>query len=332
MEKGKKLLVTGSSGFVGGFIVEAALAEGYEVHAGIRATSNTQYLTDPRIRLTVMDFRDEQGLTDLLQREHYDCIIHNVGLVAATTQEKLNAVNVGTLKTLVDCLRKANVPPQRLVYTSSLAAYGPADDLDHGYVQDSDNPRPVTMYGRSKLASEQYLQQQKDIDYVVLRPTGVYGPHDQEFLPVYKSVQKGIKASVGMHNQKLTLVYVEDLAQAFMLALTTKHRQKAYFITDGARHTTPSFNDEIAKVMGIRGLAIRVPIPIIKVAAHVSGWLGKWRGQYPVLNPDKVNELKAKSWLCDHETAKQELGYTPHYSLKHGLEKTLQWCKETGLL
>jgi nucleoside-diphosphate-sugar epimerase len=332
MQEKKKLLITGSSGFVGGYLVEAALSDGYDVYAGLRATSNRQYLQDDRIHFVIMDFNDPQALTTKLRDHKFDYVIHNVGLVAASSLDKLTSVNLGTLRTLVECSREAGAMPKRLVYTSSLAACGPADDLPHGEVRDSDPPRPVTNYGRSKLASEQYLREQTDLDYIILRPTAVYGPHDLEFLPVYKSVKGRIKATVGLQTQHLSMVYVKDLAQAFIKALTAPTTSKAYFVTDGDVHTSSSLNDGIATALDVRGIPLRVPVPIISVAAHISAWVGKVRGRYPVLNPDKVNELKAKSWLCDNKTTEADLGYRPTYNLQSGLDETIAWCKRSGLL
>lgn len=332
MQEKKKLLITGSSGFVGGYLVEAALDRGYEVYAGLRATSSRKYLQDDRINFLVMDFKDPEGLMVMLSEHRFDYVIHNVGLVAASSLDRLQSVNVGTLRTLVECLRQSQCMPRRLVYTSSLAAYGPADRLAHGEVRDGDTPTPVTDYGRSKLASEQYLRDQQDLDYIILRPTAVYGPHDLEFLPVYKSVKSRIKATVGLHTQQLSMVYVKDLAQAFMQALTAPPTAKGYFVTDGDVHTSASLNDKVATSLGVKGMPLCVPLPIIRVAAHISALIGNIRGRYPVLNPDKVHELSAKSWLCDNKTTEQELGYQPKYNLQAGLDETIAWCKSEGLL
>ena len=62
----KKILITGAGGFVGGFIVEAALNRGYETWAAVRATTSLEYLTDPRINIIELDFSNKDTLREQL--------------------------------------------------------------------------------------------------------------------------------------------------------------------------------------------------------------------------------------------------------------------------
>lgn len=328
----EKVLVTGASGFVGGHLVQAALDAGYDVHAGLRRTSSRKQLVDPRTKFFVLDFDDATQLTNDLSREKFDYIIHNAGLTAGKTQERLNKVNYGTLKTLVECIRMSRYICKKLVLTSSLAAYGPADMQAGSQVTLNDTPKPVTRYGRSKLKAEQYLAKQQDIPYIILRPTAVYGPRDKEFLTVYKTVKNRLKVLPGLSPQVLTFTYVKDLAQVFVHALRSTESNKAYFVTDGSEYTTEHFNDVIASKLNRKTLTLRLPIWLVSIVATISESLGQLRGTYPVLNKDKVNELRARSWTCDGQTTIEELGYSPSYSLDDGLEETIAWCKQQKLL
>ena len=81
-----KLLITGASGFIGSFLVEAALKRGYEVYAGVRHTSSRKYLQDPTIKFLEIDFEDEAKLHSSLQEHTFDYVIHAAGVTAATNQ------------------------------------------------------------------------------------------------------------------------------------------------------------------------------------------------------------------------------------------------------
>ena len=83
--KDRKILITGASGFIGGFLVEEALRRGYETWAGIRAGSSKAHLQDKRIHFIDLKYGDQEALTAQLSdfaREHgaWDYVIHNAGL------------------------------------------------------------------------------------------------------------------------------------------------------------------------------------------------------------------------------------------------------------
>lgn len=328
----KKILVTGASGFVGGYLVEEGLRRGYEVHAGLRATSSRRWLQDERIRFFIHDFNDVDQLTADLRREQFDYIIHNAGLTAAPNLDKLIAVNKGTLQNLVTACRRAEHMPKKVIYTSSLAAYGPADLQAGDRVELDSPPHPVTNYGRSKLAGETYLMEQADVPYLIIRPTAVYGPRDYEFLPVYKTVKMGLKVLPGLSDQKVTMIYVEDLARAFFDGLESAHLRKAYFATDGHVYTTAQLNDLVAQHLGKKPLTIKMPLPILKIVAALSETIGSWKGKYPVLNRDKVHEIKSRSWACDGDALKKDVNFVPSFDLSKGLKATLAWCKNENLI
>ena len=64
----KRVLITGASGFIGSFMVEQALAYGYDVYAGIRKTSNKKYLKDDRIEFIEFNFADNNNLKKIFKK------------------------------------------------------------------------------------------------------------------------------------------------------------------------------------------------------------------------------------------------------------------------
>ena len=105
----KKILITGAGGFVGGFIVEAALERGYETWAAVRATTSLEYLSDPRINIIELDFSDANVLREQIslfvaEKGKWDYVIHNLGATKCTNFRDFNRINCDYLKSFANIL------------------------------------------------------------------------------------------------------------------------------------------------------------------------------------------------------------------------------------
>lgn len=331
--KGKKILVTGASGFVGGFLVEEAISRGLEVHSAVRKSSNTEILDQLDTFLVYFDFKDIEAMADILKQGSYDYIIHNAGLTKAKAKEAYFEVNEQYLKNLIEAIRKADLQLDKFLFVSSLAAYGSADHQLEKIVKENSTPHPVTHYGRSKLAAEQYLIKQKDIPYNIIRPTAVYGPREYDLLTVYQTLAKRIDAYVGISRQKLTFIYVKDLVRAMIDVLLSDHEDTAYFITDGNTYSAQKLSAIVKKELGINWtIPIKLPIFLVQIIAFLSEKFAGLSGKYPPLNIEKVNELRARNWSCDISALQSDIGFRAKYDLSRGLKKTIAWCREEGLV
>lgn len=329
----KKILITGASGFVGGFLVEEAISRGVVVHSAVRPSSNTSVLDNLDTELIYFDFEDIDSMTEVLRRGAYDYIIHNAGLTKTKEQAAYNKVNDIYLRNLVTAIRKADLSLDKLLFVSSLAAYGPADHQPEGAVTNDSTPHPVTHYGSSKLSAELYLRAQEDIPWNIIRPTAVYGPREYDLLTVYQTIAKHLELYVGLSDQRLTFIYVRDLVRAMMDILLSDHEYTSYFITDTQTYTAQEMNAIIKQELGISNtLKLKLPISIVKIIAYISEKAAGLSGKYPALNIEKVNELKARDWNCDIKPLVRDISFYAEYDLKQGLAETIAWCKEHGLV
>ena len=123
----QKILITGASGFVGGFLVEDALNRGLEVYAAVRKSSNLQYLQDERINFVLIDFENKDSLKSIFLEHEFKYIIHNAGLTKTPIKEQYFIVNATYLENMVEALIESNKIPSKFTFISSLAAYGPAE-------------------------------------------------------------------------------------------------------------------------------------------------------------------------------------------------------------
>lgn len=329
----QKVLITGASGFVGGFLVEEALNRGLEVYAAVRASSNRQYLTDSRIQFIQLDFEDIDALAHDLGKHHFDYFIHNAGVTKTANIENYYKVNAEYLKNIISATNKITKPLQKLTFISSLAAYGPAEYTEEGIVRENSVPHPVTNYGRSKLKGEEYLKSQSAIPYVIIRPTAVYGPREKDLFTVYQLLNNRLDISVGLEDQKLTFIYVKDLVRVILDSTLAHKKNVAYFATDLEVHTSSAYNKAILKALGNKlALKMKLPITVVKILGYATEKIAGIFGNYPALNVDKVNELEANSWICDTASLVEDLNYKPEYNLEKGLQEAIQWYKENNWL
>ncbi len=328
----KKILITGSSGFVGSFLVEECLERGYEVYAGVRASSSRYYLQDKRIRFFEMNLGDPDTLNKQLAAQAFDYVIHCAGLTKADSVEEYMEVNCQYTRHLVEGLQRVGNIPSKFVFMSSLAAYGPADQQQEDEVREDLVPHPVTTYGRSKLAAERHLKEQENFPYLIFRPTAVYGPREKELLSFYKIVNKGLEPYIGFEKQELTFIYVRDLVGIIVDALAAPVINTAYFVSDGQSYPAQYLGQLTRESLRKRTVKIHVPLPLVRGFALLSEQVGRLRGKYPLFNLEKVKELESLNWKCDIRPLQEDLGFQPKYMLDAGIRETIDWYKQNNWL
>ncbi len=327
-----KILITGASGFIGGFLVEYALNQGYETYAGIRKSSSKEYLQDPRIQFCYLDFENKEQLGDILEKNKFNYIIHNAGVTKAKEESTYFKVNETYLINFISVIKDRKIALKKFISISSLAAYGPAEYTPDGIVKEDTIPHPVTAYGRSKLAGEKHLKSTTDIPYNIIRPTAVYGPREKDFSTVYQIVNKGMELLIGFKKQQLTFIYVDDLVRAIFTVMKQAKTGKNYFIADGDHYSGEAFHGVIKDCLKKKTLKIKLPIFAVSILAQISETISMVTGKYPALNKEKVNELKCQSWSCDVAPLKEDFNFVPQFDLNRGMETTILWNKKAGLL
>jgi len=328
------ILITGATGFIGGFIVDEALKQGYDVWAAVRKNSSRAYLTDKRIHFIELNLADEDELKKQLVDISFDYVVHAAGVTKCLHHEDFFRVNTEGTKHLVCVLQALNMPVKKFVYVSSLSVYGAIKEtLPYDEIVEKDTPRPNTAYGKSKLAAEQWIDANCKMPYVVLRPTGVYGPREKDYFLMAKSIKQHTDFSVGFQRQDITFVYVLDVVQAIFLAIDRGRSGRKYFLSDGQVYQSRTFSDLLIKEMGNPWcLRLKAPLWVLRVVTFFGEHIGRLTGKISALNNDKYNILKQRNWRCDIQPAIDELGYQPQYQLDEGVRLTVSWYKANGWL
>ena len=325
----KKLLITGASGFLGYHLIEAALLQDYEVFAGVRKSSQTTHLDKNRVTVVELDLSDINGTKNILEQHGINYIIHAAALTRAKTEPDYNFSNALLTRNLATAAA-AQPGIQKFVFISSLAAMGPS--VNGEPVHEDALPGPLTWYGKSKLLAENYLREIIHLPFIVLRPTAVYGPREKDLLLVVKSVNRGVEMYIGKAEQKLSFVYVKDLADVTIAALESKINGEFYNISDGRIYDRYAFANAVKKSTGKKSIRLQVPHGVIKTLAAGMDRLYSRSSKTPVLNLDKVKELTAKDWSVNIEKGRRDLGFQPRYDLDHGMAETIEWYKSNKWL
>lgn len=321
-----KVLVTGASGFIGSTLVDSLLkTDKYTVYAGVRKNSSRKYLQDERINFITLSLDNPQLLHEELEKERFDCVFHLAGLTKAKRLEDFERINFGLTKNLVDAL---NPDETKLIYLSSFAAHGPADETTFEKARVTDENKPNTAYGRSKLKAEEYIRDNFKGRYVILRPTGVYGPRETDYFLFFQTIDNHIEPYLGFVRQHLTFVYCEDLVQVCISAFKTPVTGKTYFVSDGRMYLDSEYAEISRQALGVWTLKLKFPLFVVKWISMFLDCVGRLTGRQFTLNKDKYAIMAARNWDCDIEDLKRDLNYVPQYDLKKGVEKTVAWYRK----
>lgn len=331
----KKILITGASGFIGSFIVASALERGMEVWAGVRGTSSRRYLQDSRIHFLELDFSSEDKLRQQLSGHTFDYIVHAAGATKCTRRSDFFRINTDGTRNFVNAILGLQMPVVKFVYMSSLSVFGAIHEQQpYVDITDGDTPQPNTAYGKSKLAAEHFLESvSTSLPWVILRPTGVYGPREKDYYVMMKSIRDHVDFAAGFKRQDITFIYVKDLVEAVFLALEKGPAGRKYFLSDGKVYQSRTFSDLVHESLG-RPWWIRITAPlwILRLVTLVGELRMQLTGHLTVLNSDKYNILSQRNWRCDITPARRELGFTPQYDLRRGVEESVEWYKENKWL
>ena len=330
-----KILVTGASGFIGSFIVEEGLRRGMEVWAAMRRSSSKQFLKDPRINFIELNLDSTEQLIEQLRGYEFDYVVHAAGVTKCLNKADFHRINTEGTKHLVNALLTLKMPLQRFVYVSSLSVFGAIlEQQPYEDIRETDAPQPNTEYGRSKLEAERWLDAlEQPFPYVVLRPTGVYGPRERDYFLMAQSIKQHSDFAVGYKRQDITFVYVEDVVQAVFLACEKGQTGRKYFLSDGEVYQSSTFSDLIRRELGSPWcLRITAPIWVLRIVTWIGDKVGRMTGKISALNNDKYHILRQRNWRCDIEPARRELGYEPKFTLERGVPLTIKWYKENGWL
>lgn len=323
------VLVTGATGFVGSHVIEVAGGFGLRMRALVRKRADAARLAECGFECVTGALEDAAAVREAVAG--VDAILHLAAATKARTPEEYQRANVAGTQAVIDALLDASPRPQRLVYLSSLAAVGPP--VNGRPVTRADTPRPLTTYGRTKLAGERVCEAVADrVQVAILRAPAVYGPRDRDVFSFFRLARLGVVPLPRAATGRLQMVHARDLARALLLAGTSAAARGIYHVAEARSYGWDEMAHMVGSAIGKQVRVIRVPDPVIVAAARASETITGLMGKSTIFNRDKANELLAPGWLCETDLARRDFGFEAHIPLQEGFNETANWYKRHGWL
>lgn len=326
-----RALVTGAAGFIGRNLVRSLAQEGWEVRCADLSIPNPADRED-HLHWTALDCRSPQAIRESRLLEGVDVVFHLAGLTRARSEAMFFEANVTPVRLLLEAIDTHRFPISRFVLVSSQAAAGPATDLNKP-VLESDPAKPVEAYGRSKYAAEQVAAQFSDlIPTTIIRPGGVFGPGDRDFLTLLQWMRRGLGIYPGTFHQWFSPIYIDDLVQGIITAATHRATQgETYFLC----HETPLAWREIYSIMGEISDSRYLTLPIsarlistcVDLLAHTVA-----RNRLAPSNAHKIAMALPRFWIASSQKAKNHFNFNADTTFLEGFSKTYDWYKKHGWL
>ena len=307
MSRAPILAVTGGTGFVGGHLLAAARAAGYEVRALTRGWR------PPQDGMTWVEGALDNPDSLAALAAGADAIVHVAGLINAADRAGFEAVNVAGTAAMIDAARHAGV--RRFVHISSLAAREP--DLSD--------------YGWSKARAER-LVAASALDWTIVRPPALYGPGDRETFELFRMARRGLVA-LPPKGGRFSLLHVEDLSRLILAILAAPEATlgATYEPDDGREHGWDHrhFARTLGRIFGRRAATLAMPKMVMKGAARLDRMVRRGGAK---LTADRVRYFCHPDWVAAAAARPPASLWTPAIRTPTGLKATAEWYREQGWL
>ncbi|MBP2624153.1 NAD-dependent epimerase/dehydratase family protein [Streptococcus oricebi] len=325
-----KVLVTGATGFLGGYVIKELLGRGYEVRAFGRNQELGQALIKEGVDFVSGDFTKEAEIMAACQG--MDAVVHAGALstIWGPWSDFYQANVYGTQLVLKACMEHGI---KRLVYISSPSIYAAAKDQLGIKETDAPQENNLNNYIKSKLMAERLIKNCPQIPSIVLRPRGLFGIGDNSILPRVLAMSQRLGLPLLKGGQQLMdMTCVENVALAIALALEAKDEAvgQIYNITNGEPRTFKSLLDELLDGLGQEKRYLRLPAGLIGFfASSLEGFYRLFQlKKEPPLTRYSYYLLRYSQTL-DISKAQEDLGYEPRMSLSEGIENYVKHYRES---
>jgi nucleoside-diphosphate-sugar epimerase len=328
------VLITGSAGFIGKYLLKELVANGHKCRCLLRNTENLdQIFSDDSIELFKGDVTKPETLDGI--GKNIEIVYHlaaagHVAAVSEQAQKSFFDLNVQGTKNLIEACGKNDV--KRFFHFSSTAAMGLPDIT---VIDEKVLCNPVTPYQKSKYQSEIIAfktGKEQGIEVIVLRPCMVYGPGGEgEFLKFCRLIKKGIFPRIGLGKNLTPIVHVEDVVQAAIKALGKAKFGELYLI---ASETSPRLADIqklICEALNIKRIYFYVPLWFAYLAGLSLEKLSIINGKPPVVSRKNIISTTVDR-IFDISKARRDFDYSPSMYLNEGISSTVSWYFKRGLL
>ena len=301
---GKRVLVTGSTGFAGQNLCRLLSGFGAEVRWFLQSKSD--YPTDDlssNNKIVVGDVLDYQSLAEGLKNVDVAFHLASITLIPETRAKTFNTFNtnaVGTLNFLMAA--KAQEVP-KIVYVSTCHVYGKQDRMP---LTENSVPKPIDIYSASKLAGESLAEgfaEMHGMNISISRAFNHYGPYQRpDFLvpSIILRLLQGEKLSMGNPNPTRDFTYVDDIVRGYALLAEKGRSSEIYHLSSGAERSVREITETIRRYSGVNSELTWDP---------------------------RARRVDIPRSVGDFSKARKELGWEPRVGFEDGIRKTIDWYR-----
>lgn len=304
----QRILLTGAHGFIGSHLTRRLVREGREVGIICREQSDTVRIADiiDDIEVFRSDLRELSATAGIVSSFDPDAVLHLATHYAVEhTPDEIGSMmdtNVKATVNLIDA--SARNSAGLFVNASTCAVY---EDTGR-QLSETDKIVPQNLYALTKLHSEEactFYSSYESLPCVTLRLFPPYGPADntRRLLPyLIRCYQDGISPDLTTGKQEWDFVYVDDVVNAFVLALDHGKGKSGHEIFNVGTGDPISVREVVERIKSIMGVDEE----------------SRWGAL-----PHRKNEVWYNS--ADISRISSGLGWTPATSIDDGLKKTVEW-------
>ena len=331
----KRALVTGASGCIGRCLVKRLTAVGCQVNALDLDEAGLRKLGSENPPGTVVAFQGSLEDPGVLARagEGVGAVFHAAAKVHAIPRNALEEaeffrINVaGTENLLTHC---AGPELHACIFFSTIAVYGVGDGKP---LNETTPLNPDNAYAKSKLEAEQRVREffaSRAMKPTIFRMSLVYGEGERgNFSRMMRSVDRGRFVMVGNGMTRKSMIYVEDVVSAAMLAANNAAGQgETFVLSDPEPYALKEIVGVLAKHLGRRPPWIRLPVSMLRAGGSTLGVLGRTLGFKPMFTRPDVDKLMTDT-ICDVSKIQRVLGFESRYGLEEGVRRTVQWFRQS---
>ena len=301
------IALTGATGFVG----QAVLAEALRCEEPVRALTRRHMAQREGVAWVEGTLDSKPALAQLVAGA--EAVIHVAGLTNTPDPDAFHEANVVGTQNLLRACQDARV--KRFIFVSSLSAREPE----------------LSRYGHSKAEAEKWVSA-SGLDWTIVRPPGVYGPHDVDYFEMFRSAQFGfVPLPPGGAS---SIIHVDDLARllfALVDASPALVRRRTFEPDDGREGgwSHKELAKAIGKAVGRPVFAPHLPRVVLEAAARLDRLL---RGDKARLTADRVGYMTHPNWVARSAMKVPEAVWSPRVPGAEGLVSTARWYRMEGWL
>ena len=326
-----KIVVTGSTGFIGSYFIPMLLHQGHTVKLLVRNEEKARKLFGNTCDYHIGDITDRSSLKGCC--DGIDIVFHLVAksgndLPTKENFEIFRKINVeGTENIIAEC---TNV--KKFIYVSSTAAMGLVKENP---ISEKSKCNPELPYQVSKYEAENLIRKKCKDNFpgIIVRPSKVYGVNETNYtyLTLAKLVKKGFFLKIGNGHNYTSNIYVHDFARFLVCLVDNGRIGETYIVSSDKSIDFIESGKIIADELGIQLRVVKISPYIMLMASSILERIFTILGRKPVVTRRNI-QMTLQDRVYDVSKVKREVGFTPEVSMEEGIRKVIRWYKKKGIV